>query len=494
MKASLRSLLVLLALVLLGLPTGCSDDTDGNRDTGTNLQEDGGSDADTTESDVETSDDSGPSEDAADTAPPPEICGDGLLVGDEACDDGNTDPNDGCDDNCEFEDGYACPTPGEACVETTCGDGLFGGGEECDDGNLIAGDGCDPLCREELIWDCEDGTCEPACGDGVTLYPIEECDDGNNTSGDGCSEDCTVEDDFTCTDFQDQTPETIEVPIVLRDFKGVGESGGHPDFERDVCGQLQGMVEDQLDADGKPVYTGAGCAESAESFAQWYRDVDGVNQTVVDTIGLTQRTDLDPSGRTYRFESGNFFPLTDRGFGNTPGQSLNFHFTSEFRSYFEYRGGETLEFTGDDDVWVFVNGRLAVDIGGIHGAENGSVALSDDTDPQTGQVYDDRFDIFEGGVYEIVVFQAERHTTQSNYRLTLSGFLNTGQSTCESDCVENCNPEAECGDGVLDTDAGEECDDGNKQWGDGCDGSCETEPGWVCEDGGSGGSNCIPAG
>jgi fibro-slime domain-containing protein len=445
----------------------------------------------------------------------PTTCGDSVVEGSEQCDDGDSDPDDGCDADCQLEAGYTCPTPGQDCEPTTCGDGAIEGLEACDDGNLSAGDGCDPLCREELIWDCTNGTCDPVCGDSVTLYPVEACDDGNLNSGDGCSAACTIEAGFECTDFQNQTPPSIDVPIVLRDFKGDDEPNGHPDFESYSCGVTQGMVEDQLGTDGKPVYTGQGnCADSAQSFYQWYHDTMDVNITVVDTITLTQRTDLDASGRTYRFADDTFFPLTDLAFGNSPGEDVNFHFTSEFRSYFEYRGGELLDFTGDDDVWVFINGHLAVDIGGLHSAVNDSVTLSDTQDSQTGQIHDPRFDIFEGGVYEVAMFHAERHRTASNYRLTLAGFLNTGQSTCDSVCGDGivsgdeecddgvndgaCSPECTiegaCGDGFVDTSAGEVCDDGNNNYGDGCDGMCEEEPGWVCITNINGLSECTPQG
>jgi hypothetical protein len=46
---------------------------------------------------------------------------------------------------------------------------------------------------------------------------------------------------------------------------------------------------------------------------------------------------------------------------------------------------------------------------------------------------DDRFGITVGNLYEIVVFQAERSPTESNYKLTLDGFL-PPRSNCYTDC------------------------------------------------------------
>jgi fibro-slime domain-containing protein len=83
----------------------------------------------------------------------------------------------------------------------------------------------------------------------------------------------------------------------------------------------------------------------------------------------------------------------------------------------------TLDFVGDDDVWVFVNKALAVDLGGIHMPVSGSVTL----DATTAS----KFGLVNGQVYEVVVFQAERQTTGSSYKLTLTGF-NSAPSRCQA--------------------------------------------------------------
>ena len=54
----------------------------------------------------------------------------------------------------------------------------------------------------------------------------------------------------------------------------------------------------------------------------------------------------------------------------------NFSFTSELRYPFTYQGGEVFSFSGDDDVWVFVNGILAVDLGGVHQRVTGTITLN----------------------------------------------------------------------------------------------------------------------
>jgi fibro-slime domain-containing protein len=130
------------------------------------------------------------------------------------------------------------------------------------------------------------------------------------------------------------------------------------------------------------------------------------------------------------------------------GKKHNFCFTSELRYQFTFKGGEVLSFTGDDDVFVFINGKLAVDLGGVHSAQSKTVTLDAPTATNLG--------LASGGMYEIALFQAERHTTASNYHLTLNGFVHD---------VTQCTPV--CGDGIVTP--GEVCDDGKN---DGSYGGC----------------------
>ncbi|MDF1564175.1 MAG: DUF4215 domain-containing protein [Deltaproteobacteria bacterium] len=136
----------------------------------------------------------------------PQICGDGLVINTEACDDGNATAGDGCSDTCALEPGYTCPAAGQACRLIQCGDSFIDGSETCDDGNATAGDGCSDLCVREAGYACPaaGSACRQiVCGDGFA-DPPEACDDGNTAAGDGCGASCMWE-GGSCADPYDLT-------------------------------------------------------------------------------------------------------------------------------------------------------------------------------------------------------------------------------------------------------------------------------------------------
>ncbi|MBW8889083.1 MAG: fibro-slime domain-containing protein [Fibrobacteres bacterium] len=250
-----------------------------------------------------------------------------------------------------------------------------------------------------------------------------------------------------------QPPKQSNLPVIYHDFPSVG----HPEFDMPVYAygvkkdMVQSTLSDSTVADAgyfgrthipKPVRNipsaNYGCGVN-KWFKDWtfdpldyqYSTATDCNKTKANPAGDTYKNvkiydslqfDLDASQGPYTYvfsRMGNlptgdpltsfrgeqeFFPL-DSHWHDPIASPHNYSFCMEMHTTFLYQSGLIFEFTGDDDVWTFINNKLVIDLGGIHSSTNSILNLDDLNWLSYGQTY--AFDFF----------QCERHEFSSTSRI-----------------------------------------------------------------------------
>lgn len=222
---------------------------------------------------------------------------------------------------------------------------------------------------------------------------------------------------------------------------GLNENGKMDSLK--ACGSARGMVQDTLvnglparvDSSVYPWYKCTAAREIEKWFVPQVVAQDGAGKEYTNATCRDINLYLDEEGfwlADFTNEQDcndslnpGFYPIDDFEFldeaktvknpkfdWNISGCRHNYSFSMKISAQFQYIRGQYFEFRGDDDVWVYINNRLVVDIGGCHNPEEGAVNL-------------DTLNLVEGKEYPFQIFFSERNATGSNFKMRTSINLRT---------------------------------------------------------------------
>lgn len=258
-------------------------------------------------------------------------------------------------------------------------------------------------------------------------------------------------------------PDSIKIPITYFDQQSdclVFEFQKCSNLHDKTTGWTPNIVKDTLGSDGLPVpanessenpliatsknVTGHDPVQPTDNFYQWFHAVEGKSAKYERELTFNRVGNENK----YTYGGRQIFPLDDIPDAQiTSGH--NFHFTAHMQTPIKVSrsGTETFDFSGDDDVWVFLNGHLVLDIGGVHTAIDGSFTINQDgsvtsrvfegTKTYSENIYD--LGLEKDEIINLDLFYAERNTSEANTLITITDmeWLISARASIGEELIDN---------------------------------------------------------